>query len=131
MLADPQDPQGLVDAEAPWVPDASICAYLSTVGPDGRGPRKSSKDWRRQKLQGLQTVVDFERARRIRGCRGLVGDSPFWTGPQKLTEASRASHGRGLETCYQESWTPKLFGCEALVNRTRGACGDPSDACRY
>ena len=67
--------------------------------PDGRGPQKSSKDWRMQKLQGLQTVVDFERATRIRGCKGLVGDSPFWTGRRKLTEATRASHGRGLETC--------------------------------
>ena len=99
MLADPQDPEGFVDAEALWAPDASICAYPSTVGP--------GRPWTPKEFQGL---ADAEASRASDG-RGLqachkdswvpspCGRQSLWTGPRKLIEASRASHGRGLETC--------------------------------
>ena len=75
--------------------------------PDGRGPRKNSKDWRTPKFQGLQTVVDSMPLGFV-GVEALWASVPFGPDPRSLPKHRGLRTAVGLK-CGSRSRGPPSF----------------------
>ena len=123
MLRNNNAPQGFLDAEASWAPDASICGYISVVGP--------KRSWTPNVPQGF---VDVEApwashafgqdpgCSRTQSSPKILYPEAYWApdasicgylsvrGPRTVVNSERIPTIRGCRIFVgsRRSWTPKM-----------------------